>query len=309
MKKSLGMKHPRTGQKLLQLGQVYRNVNDDLAIQYLKRAADVYKESDKFRRLVSSTLNDVAVMHIQRREYLEAVELLTEALESLEGDTEAKSDTEYYADKVQIWRNMGEAYQQDKQFEKAVESFVKALDLQRDGRQFLDSSNNADKASEDAEEIPPLLLVDDESIAETLRRLGKAYALMSQNEHALMVYKEALLIHQIAVKRVMTHGRTSPTLPVKQDQLAHTLFCIAEVHDAMGQNRDAARLYSESLQLRLFSDAHRPKARTNMVHCAMCLFGMGGIHMKYSEWAEAIKVLKDALNYCNAHGTSICFFF
>jgi tetratricopeptide (TPR) repeat protein len=297
---SLGMKHPRTGEKFCEVARIYEKrrydpVHEKFAIKNYEMAADVYRNSSASPRKVGSILNDTAVIHIRQRELGVAVKLLSEALECYAAANENEPEEEMCTDTVQIWRNLGECYASRKEYENAANAFVSALNLQR----------NARKMKEKGGDYPPVEFTDDESIANTLRRLGKAYAGMKRFRHSLVVLKEALVIHRIEVSNAMkvTQGRANPDLPGKQDQLAHTRFCMAEVHEAIGNYSDAVTLYGESLQLRLFSDAHKDhKKRTNMVHCAMCLSGIGSVHMKQNECEEARKVFKDALNYCEAHG-------
>jgi tetratricopeptide (TPR) repeat protein len=297
---SLGMKHPRTGEKFCEVARIYEKrrsdpVHEKFAIKNYEMAAEVYRDSSASPRKVGSILNDTAVIHIRQRELGLAVKLLNDALECYVAANENEPEGEMCTDTVQIWRNLGECYASRKEYENAANAFVSALNLQR----------NARKMKEKGRDNPTVEFTDDESIANTLRRLGKAYAGMKRFRHSLVVLKEALTIHRIEVSNAMkvTQGRANPDLPGKQDQLAHTRFCMAEVHEAIGNYSDAVTLYGESLQLRLFSDAHKDhKKRTNMVHCAMCLSGIGSVHMKQNEHEEARKVFKDALNYCEAHG-------
>jgi tetratricopeptide (TPR) repeat protein len=297
---SLGMQHPRTGEKYCEVARIYEKrrydpVHENLAIKNYEMAADVYRTASASPRKIGSILNDTAVIHIRRREFDAAAKLLSDALECYAAAAENEPDGEVCTDTVQIWRNLGECYASRKEYENAANAFVSALNLQRDARKIKDEGGDC----------PPVEFTDDESIANTLRRLGKAYAGMRRFRHALVVLKEALVIHRIEVSNAMkvTKGRANPDLPGKQDQLAHTRFCMAEVHEAIGNYSESVTLYGESLQLRLFSDAHKDhKKRTNMVHCAMCLAGIGSVHMKQNESEEARKVFKDALNYCEAHG-------
>ena len=94
-----------------------------------------------------------------------------------------------------------------------------------------------------------------------------------------------------------------------QEQLAETLYATAELHDARGDYYQATKLYHESMQLRLFvysskeGSADDSKVRhSNMVHCGMCLVGMGGVYLKQEDYVEAHKVFNKALNFCKAHG-------
>jgi tetratricopeptide (TPR) repeat protein len=106
-----------------------------------------------------------------------------------------------------------------------------------------------------------------------------------------------------------------------QEQLAQTLYEVAELHDSRGDYYQALRLYHESMQLRLFgvvgggsfsSKENRSTASSDdssqvgrvgwEVHCGMCLVGMGGVHMKQNEYSDAHKVFRKALKFCKANG-------
>lgn len=293
MKKSLGMKHPRTGTKLLHLASIYAaQGQDDMAIDHYQMAIAVFR-SCKALKLVGSTLNDVAVIHIRRKEFEKAIQLLEESLEAYKSE-ESSWDT------AQVWRNLGECHCQRKDYAKGVTALKNALKVQREGRAFLDKAVSSEMLLDN---MPPLHLVDDASIADTLRRLGKAYFGARMFEPALSNFKEACIIHKAEVKKVVhvSRSRANLSLPARQDELAQTIYCMAELYDHMGDYQLASKLFSESLQLRLFSDAHK-ESRSNMVHCAMCLYGLGGIHLKRLEFDEAVDVIQQALSYCEAHG-------
>ena len=308
MKQSLGMKHPRTGVKLLHIASIYNNPafrqqkrEEDLAIDFYKEAIQVFRASETCPLLLGSTLNDLAVLFIGRKDYAKAVELLQESLEAYDEAKEPDAPSASW-DTAQVWLNLGECYNQQRDHEKAADAFMKALDVQRDGRKIFENALKQD-GTVSGEHVPPAHLVDDRRIADTMRRLGKAYVSTGAHDKAMVFFKEACMIHKSEVKKaVQAHkGRDTTVLPSMQDELAQTIYCLAEVNDVTGKTEQAARLYSESLQLRLFSDAHKPK-RTNMVHCAMCLNGLGSIHLKKSEYEEAQGVFKEALGYCSAHG-------
>ena len=293
MKKVLGMKHPRTGTKLLHLASVYASQGQDLpAIDHYNMAVAVFRSCNA-EKLVGSTLNDAAVIHIRRKEFDKAIHLLRDSLEAYKSE-ESSWDT------VQVWRNLGECYCQQKEFSEGATALLNALNVQRSGRTCFDK---AVSSSEPMENVPPFHLVEDPSIADTLRRLGKAYYSARKFEPALSYYKEACIIHKAEVKKVVhvSKSRSNVSLPVRQDELAQTIYCMAELYDQTGEYDQAAKLFSESLQLRLFSDAHK-ETRSNMVHCAMCLYGLAGIHMKQGDNVEAVNVIRQSLEFCNAHG-------
>ncbi len=158
------------------------------------------------------------------------------------------------------------------------------------------------------------LLSDDDSIADTLKRLAKVYSSVGKYNKACVVLNDALYLYQVGYH--VARGAKSETKTEKnasllcknQDQIAHTLYCIAEIQEKRGLHDNAINVYSEALQLRLFSDAQRCLSdrgeRENMVHCAMCLAGIGSVHMNRKEYADARRVYNDAMKFCKAHGRS-----
>lgn len=306
-KETLGLKHPVTGEMYLQIARLYATqvpVDEARAVEFYDKAVAVFRASERNPRFVGSTLNEISVIRIRQHKYDEAIRLLGEALESFNSDPKERKEGEIKTDTVQIWRNLAEAYSHKKEFQKSSEALIFALDLQRDGRKTYDTAMAEANVETTCPPPPAYLLVDDGSIADTLRRLGKAYAGLGNYNEALSVYSEALLIHRAGVVKAVKSdsGRPNQGLPERQDQLAHTLYCIAEAKEAVGSLDEALRIYGESMQLRLFSDAHRQAQRLNMIHCAMCLRGIGNIHLARREYEMAQKVLEDALSYCSAHG-------
>jgi tetratricopeptide (TPR) repeat protein len=100
---------------------------------------------------------------------------------------------------------------------------------------------------------------------------------------------------QAASKCISYHA-----LQNSQDQLAQTLYCMAELQDTRGKLCQADQHYKESLQLQLESDSHRQEP-SNRVHCAMCLAGMGRINFKKMELKTAAVSFQKALMYGKAH--------
>lgn len=333
---SLGRMHPRTGQDLLRMARVYqqpaimgmspddpkRRQDEDRAIMYFEQAADVFRGVDGGQKVVGSILNDLAVIYVARRDFRKSLQLLKEALENFEkedsssedGDTATTEDSSRMVggvciDVVQVWRNMGECHVNLKDFGQAIECFVTALDIQRDARKKHDTVSDFDLDSVGEEKsflFHLMQLISDESIADTLRRLGKAFHSAGKFKEALIVLREAMQIHRTAVDDAGGSGKNhdaSPELPAKLDQLANTAYCIAEVYAASEQHAAAVKIFNESMQLRIASDGHRPeKERCNMVHCAMCLVGIANVHQKQKEYIESHKLYTDALFFCEAQG-------
>ena len=334
---ALGKMHPRTGQDLLRMARVYqqpavmgsspddpkRRQDEDRAITYFHSAANVFRQVDGGHKVVGSILNDLAVIYVARREYHKSLNLLQESLQNFENETlsedEDTATTEESScpmmggvciDVVQVWRNMGECNMNLKNFGKAIECFVTALDIQRDARKKHDNVNDFDLDSVGEEKsflVHLMQLISDESLADTLRRLGKAFHQAGKLKESLIVLREAMQIHRTAVDDSGGAGKVqviSPALPAKLDQLANTTYCIAEVHAASDQYDQAVKKFNESMRLRIASDGHRPeRQRCNMVHCAMCLVGIANVHQTKQEYVESHKLYNDALFFCEAQGT------
>jgi len=303
-----------------------RRQDEDRAIMYFEQAAEVFRGVDGGQKVVGSILNDLAVIYVARRDFRKSLQLLHDSLQNFEkqddsssedGDTATTEESSRMVggvciDVVQVWRNMGECHVNLKDFGQAIECFVTALDIQRDARKKHDTVSDFDLDSVGEEKsflFHLMQLVSDESIADTLRRLGKAFQSAGKLKEALIVLREAMQIHRTAVDDAGGLGKTqdaTPELPAKLDQLANTAYCIAEVYAALDQHAAAVKIFNESMQLRIASDGHRPeRERCNMVHCAMCLVGLANVHQKKKEFVEAQKLYTDALFFCEAQGKII----
>mmetsp|Transcript_30683 Transcript_30683/g.46470 ORF Transcript_30683/g.46470 Transcript_30683/m.46470 type:complete len:727 (-) Transcript_30683:1506-3686(-) len=298
LKLCLGPHHPRTGITFQELAKLYdersATIGDiDMAVGLYAQATtsfrQCYGEKDV---MVGASLNNEAVLHIKQSNYDLAVEKLSDALIAYESSTMHK-DKSINTDSSQVWKNLGECYTRRNEYESAHFALNNALEVQKDARL------QAEKAGK-----PVSAGCSDASLADTLLRLGNATKLTLRYEDAHQIYKEALLIYRLhyASAHRASNGRVSDALSDAQDRLAHTLYCIAEVQEIRGIYEDARSLFSESLQLRLTSDAQREKDRMNMLHCAMALAGIGSCHVKVSEFDDAASSYKESLRYLEAHG-------
>jgi tetratricopeptide (TPR) repeat protein len=334
--KLLGEKHPRTGHDMLRMARLYQQPgtsgsganapiirkDEDRAIEYFRQAAAIFRGVKCGHKIVGSILNDLSVIYVSRREFHTAINLLQEALNTYEDDADEISTTSFdegsYSvnniciEIVQVWRNIGECHMQLRDFQKAIEAYINALDVQRDARQKYDSVSDSDDLDSVSEEksyqCHLMRMINDESIADTLRRLGKALAASGKLQEALVVYRESVQIYRASVQEALNFAKfgSNPELPGKQDQLASTLFCIAELYTMAGNSDEAVRVFNESMQLRISSDKNRlASQRCNMVHCAMCLVGIANVHCQKGEHVEAHKLYNDALYFCEAQGRVI----
>jgi tetratricopeptide (TPR) repeat protein len=189
---------------------------------------------------------------------------------------------------------LAECYCLRKEWDSASIAFTGALAVQRDARAV------HDKAAAEDFGLPMPPLISDESIADTLKRLGKSHASHKRYEEAGRFLLEALFIFQSSFEKLRYLGRSDSgdELADKQDDVAQTLYCIAEVNAAAGKHDETIKLYEESLQLRLSSDSQRLEGKkTNMVYCAMCLAGIGSVRMRKKEYKAAYKVYSEALEF------------
>jgi tetratricopeptide (TPR) repeat protein len=299
---SLGVLHPRTGEKYRELARIYEGLcrddgDTEIAILYFEKAINTFKGSyGDHSGVIGSILNDVGVLHIQREELDDAVHKLSDALASYDSSVE-KCDG-ICADTVQVWRNLAECYVLRKEWESAAMAFASALEVQRDAKTFHERTTTKDGTS-----LPVPALASDESIGDTLKKLAKVCTSQARYDLAVLWLTEALMIHQTSFDNAQENAVGGPTLELadKQDQIAHTLYCIAEVKEMDGNHDEAATLYDEALQLRKFSDSQRPNTKkVNRVHCAMCLAGIGSVKMQMKRFSDAFKVYNEALQFCKA---------
>jgi tetratricopeptide (TPR) repeat protein len=309
MRMALGPHHPRTAAAFRELGGLYETRDDDPSD--LDRAIHLYEEAiEAFRwsygdhhAIIGSLLNNIAVIHIHRDEFDEAVKNLSDALTAFESGIEHGDAIN--AQVSQVWKNLGECYSLRKEWESALFSYTSALGVQQDARRchdvlgsrVTDSSINFSLLLEGA---------DDASVADTLLRLAKATAAVGQYGEAVETYEEALHIYRLMVHEATDegNGRITKDMVEVQDRVAHTLYCIAEVQEKNLQYDEAVALYTEAFDLRLRSDAVREHNRANLIHCAMCLAGIGSVAMRQYEYTDACLVLKESLQFLEAHGKS-----
>eukprot|EP00934_Nitzschia_sp_Nitz4_P005562 Nitzschia sp. Nitz4//scaffold196_size54656//10819//13057//NITZ4_006632-RA/size54656-augustus-gene-0.39-mRNA-1//-1//CDS//3329540405//5552//frame0 len=280
---ALGNLHPRTAEKYHDLARQFEGAgrgkkDQEKAISYYEKAIDAYREADgDFSLLVGTISNDIGVLLLRQGKYDAAIRRLNDAL-AMYGAS--KESTEAICiDTAQVWRNLGECYVLQGSWDAAALHFDSALNVQRSSRRMFEAMTPGARQG-----IVPAL-VNDENIADTLKRLGKAYAEQHDYEQAEGKLLEALTLLQ-----------NIPESPTKQDQIANVLFCLAEVKEADSKLEEAIKLYEESLELRQFSDGLRQKdTNSNAIHCALCMAGIGGIHMKQNDYAEAMNIFNQAI--------------
>jgi tetratricopeptide (TPR) repeat protein len=307
--RSLGDKHPQTGHSFAHLARLYaESMMFVPSVDLFIRAVDIFRSLKVQPKCVGSMLNEIALILLRNDRIDDAIRFFCDALSFYRSYGTRSAVEGVYDDltsyTANVWRALARCYFQTKQYKDSARALVNLLNIQRNIRTVHEDSLVLSWARKDAVEKPPPELAADESIADTLRRLGKAYRRAEMYQEARPVLKEAALISRIAVSRLVagSKGRLNSLLPAKEDEFASDLYLYAKVCSDLEDFDEASKVFGESLEVRLFSDAHRQGFRANMVHCCMCLVGMGDIHLKKGEREDARRVYEDALTYCSAHG-------
>jgi tetratricopeptide (TPR) repeat protein len=311
-KGSLGMKHPRIGQYYLRLARIHLSQEiESLALECFGNATEVLRHSRKFARVLGSTFNDVAVIYMRRREFDLAATNLHEALQyydrALQQPCESDKRCGLSIDSLQVFRNLGECYMKKKDFAQASDAFLQVLNLQRHGRKVYESVKDLDLGIVGVEWLL-VPLIDDESMADTLMRLGRASAAGEKHKEALTFFREAMeVLNRIGIADELSARLTDLSKRergTKKDQVTNTLYCIAEESCAVGEYDEAIRAYGESMRRCSVLDVSRGQQETQsaIVHCTLCFVGIGNVHLKNQEYAAAYKLFNDTLSYCTRNG-------
>ena len=103
LKANLGMKHPKTALICIKIAKLHRSIHDrlrsdttapqhqnlqlheDMTMEYFTHATNILRASKLRPTLQGSTLNDLAIIYMKRREYIVAIDLLKEALQRYDG--------------------------------------------------------------------------------------------------------------------------------------------------------------------------------------------------------------------------------
>lgn len=301
---ALGMKHPRTGKTLLRVAKMYRGTgndrnNEDLVLGYFHQTAAVLQRSNLSQRARVSVLNDIAVIHMRRNDFDEAIKFLLDSLHACDEDMEEDCDGAdgRHVATLQVWRNLGECYMQLRQFKSAEGAYLKALDIQRN---CLTIQETAEKLNLRAAGIEKsfVKMTSDTNMADTICRIGKARSGNGGHKKALGIFREALVV--LTRSAATDKDRPDRELLEKRDQLTHVLYCIAEAECANEDYDKAQQMYKLSIKLRNSTGAEKKDKRmTSRIHCLTCYVGIGDVLMKLKEFPKARKQYKDALTLSN----------
>lgn len=303
---ALGTSHPRTGLRYRQAAKMFERIGENearaMAIQYYEKAISTLRDAHgDYSDTICSVLNDVGVLYIQQQNYNLAVKKLSEAVDlcyinSIDGIEERRS-----TDLIQIWLNLAQCYTLRKEPDLVTNAARSALSIQQALRAEFDSTQKGDTGE------PMPFLISNVSVASTLKRLGKSLANQKKFDLSYGVLLEALSILQTEYSTAQQAARSNPAidLAMHQDEVAAVLYCLAEVKQSESRYAEAIRLYQESLQLRVASDRRRAATehkKSNQVHCAMCLAGVGSIQLAKCDPSEAFKTFNAAIHHVRKQG-------
>jgi len=148
-------------------------------------------------------------------------------------------------------------------------------------------------------------LITTSSIATTLKRMGKILATQQKYELAYGAIFEALSMLQTeyATGEELELNDFVVDLPKYQDEVASVLYALAEAKQAGEKYAEAITLYQEAFQLRIASDQDRLAGqKSNRIHCAMSLAGIGSVHLKKDQPNEAFKCFSEAIQFVKMEG-------
>jgi tetratricopeptide (TPR) repeat protein len=304
-KKSLGMKHPRTAKFLNHIARLHRDHGrDDIAMTHFEQAVSVLRQSREKPRVLGTVLNDMSVLHMRKSEFDRAVEGLKEALNKFREDSEQENG-QLCIDALRAWWNLGDCYRHQSQEAQAAEAFEKALDLQRNARKIHDLLSGYDLEVLGAGK-PLLRLIDDESIANTLVRLGKATAASGQHPKALDAFQDALDVsgHCPIPDDEACIVASSANVRAAEGVMASIHFCMAESYCAIGNHEEAICSYNMSIQVYRSSSAHKQDRQAVSEHCGKCYLRIGDVYLSKKAQVQAYRFYQKALECCKEDGVA-----
>lgn len=301
---ALGLKHPNAGKSLLRVARMYRGKgsdrsNEDLVLGYFQQTAAVLQCSNLSQPARVSVLNDIAVIHMRRFDFDEAIKFLLDALHVYEEDIDDDTISAFaHIATLRVWRNLGECYMHLEKFSIAEGALLKALAIQRDCRKMQDAAAKLEIRAIQLDQSLDKLTTDN-SIADTICRIGNARAGSGDHKKALGIYRDALAV--LNRKSAAENADSEYELLKKRDQLSQTLFCIAKAESAMNKYEKAVGMFQLSLKLRTANGSDKKDNRkSTFMHCLSCKIGVGDVYMAQKSFASAIEQFNDAVEYASA---------
>lgn len=318
LKKGLGSFHPEVGFALIKLGDMFNydiskyggglNGGDDsknMALSLYREALIPLRESFGAVNSYSGLTNNcIGMLYSSKGKAKHAMSSFYDALASygvrertgkeMEANDERKSS---YPDVFFVWINVGCLHMTRKEWQLALQSYLKAHSafrcLNDEEKQYLPPVASK-RLMKNALTMSKCRLNTDDDInwadflhASLLQSIGKAQSMMHRYGNAIDSLEEALLIHQVFALRTAgkTHGLRS-----SQD-MARILENLGDVLMISGDLTSALTRYIESLNL-LRSNV---SVGHSSIEIALVLGGIGQVHLKKGEYAEAKVVLKESM--------------
>jgi tetratricopeptide (TPR) repeat protein len=301
---ALGNSHPRTGLRYRQAGKMFENIggkeNIVTAIELYEKAISTLRVAHgDYSDTLCSVLNDVGILYMRQKDLDTAVKKLIEATDMCYVSTAEGIEERQSTDLIQIWMNLTECYALRKEPDLATHAARSALSVQKDLRAKFDANHDAG--------VSMPFLLSNVSIASTLKRLGNSLANQKKFDLSYCALLEALSILQTEYSIAQEAAKSNPAIDLArhQDEVASALYSIAAVKQSDERYAEAIRLYQESLQLRVASDRMRvtnAATKSNHVHCAMCLAGVGSIQLAKGDASEAFKQFNQAIHHVRKQG-------
>ena len=302
---ALGLKHPTVGKRLLRIANMYRGgnannrSNENQVLGYFHQTASVLKRSHLGSHERGAVLNDIAVIHMRRGEYGEAIKFLLDALHTYDEDEAELERAGRTAAALQVWRNLGECYMQLRKFRSAEGAYLKAMDIQEQARKIQDAAESLELGVVGIDESL-LKLISDTSIAATICKIGKARSQGGDHKKALDLYKKAMgLLYRSSYENdYLSEGE----LLAKRDQLTQIFSMMAEACASVGIPEKGFAMYRLSMKLRSANGAQEQDRRSSTLeHNLVCFLGIGDLYTKTNELDNAVKTFGDALNYAESN--------
>lgn len=317
LKKGLGSFHPEVGFALVKLGNMF---NYDLSKyggglkggeDYRNMALSLYREALMPLRESFGMVNPhsglanncIGILYSSKGEVKHAMSSFYDALASYgvrsRGETESGGRDEHkssHPDVFFVWVNVGGLHMSKKEWQLALRSYLKAhsafrslhdeekrrLPIVASKRLIKDaltmSKDQFDTVEEDMADI---------LLASLLYNIAKAQSMLHRYGNAIDTLEEALQIHHVFALRTAGNNQGMRS---SQD-MARILENLGDVLMISGDLTSAFTRYIESLNLL------RSKARAghSSIGIALVLGGIGQVHYKKGEYAEAKVVLKESM--------------
>lgn len=245
-------------------------------------------------------LNEVGVAYIHLSDYGMAIMALTNVIECSVSKDVHQNNESTSSDLVQVWQNLAECYVLQKDSQLATSALRSALRIQQELRDRWDTMDPPDSQ-------PMPILISARSIVQTLRRLSTTLADQEMYSASTNYLVEALLIlqNEYSNAQELAKSDSSVDLLAHRDEIAGVLYCMADVKKLEEEYSEAIKLYRESIQLRTKNDRQRSRTgnkKTNHIHCAMALAGIGSVQMQRKEHVRAFKTFNQAIQYVRMGG-------